>query len=153
MSAASLRLFTVYGPRQRPDLAIHKFARCMLGRETLDVLGDGSMRRDFTYIDDIVAGMVSALAWTGSSEGHEIFNLGESAPTSVLELIGLLEEVLEVRAEVRHLPAQPGDVQSTWADVRKARRLLGYRPGTSMRDGLTRFASWLRGESGTTGAA
>jgi UDP-glucuronate 4-epimerase len=143
MSIASLRFFTVYGPRQRPDLAIHKFARRMLAAEPIEVFGDGSMRRDFTYIDDIVAGICGAIQWTRHNTGHEIFNLGESTTTSVRELISLLEEALGVEATVRHLPEQPGDVKITYASVEKARRVLGYEPTTSMKEGLSHFAAWL----------
>lgn len=143
MSIASLRFFTVYGPRQRPDLAIHKFARRMVAGEPLEVFGDGSMRRDFTYIDDIIAGVCAAIQWTERITGHEIFNLGESTTTSVRELIGLLEDALGIDATVRHLAEQPGDVKITYASVEKAKRVLGYEPRTSMKEGLARFAEWL----------
>jgi UDP-glucuronate 4-epimerase len=146
ITVASLRFFTVYGPRQRPDLAIHKFARRMLRGETIEVYGDGSMRRDFTYVDDIVGGIVGAIGWTAAHTSAEVFNLGESATTSVTELIALLEEALNCRANVRHQPEQAGDVQQTFADVGKAKRMLGYRPRVSMREGLARFAAWLEAE-------
>lgn len=143
LSIASLRFFTVYGPRQRPDLAIHRFARRVLRGEPLEVYGDGSMRRDFTYIDDIVAGICGAVEWTESGRAHEIFNLGESTTTSVNELIRLLEEALGIDAEVRYLPEQPGDVKITYANVEKARRVLGYEPSTSTKVGLRHFVNWL----------
>lgn len=149
MNIASLRFFTVYGPRQRPDLAIHKFARRMLAGEPLEVFGDGSMRRDFTYVDDIVAGVLGAMRWTEHNTTHEIFNLGESTTTSVRELIGLLQDVLGIDAAVRYLPEQPGDVKITYANVGKAKQLLGYEPSTSMRQGLSRFAEWLRSTTAT----
>jgi UDP-glucuronate 4-epimerase len=143
LSVACLRFFTVYGPRQRPDLAIHKFARRMLRGDPITVYGDGSMRRDFTYIDDIIQGVQGALAWTAQAPRYDIFNLGESQTTSVAELIGLLEETLAVKARVEFGPEQPGDVRQTCADITKARTVLGYSPVTSMREGLARFSGWL----------
>jgi UDP-glucuronate 4-epimerase len=146
ITIASLRFFTVYGPRQRPDLAIHKFARRMLRGDTIDVFGDGSMRRDFTYVDDIIQGVCGAIAWTADGAGHEIFNLGESETTSVSELLALLEEILNCRANVVYRAPQPGDVEQTFADVEKARRMLAYRPQTALRQGLQRFAEWIEAE-------
>ena len=146
MTVAVLRFFTAYGPRQRPDLAIHKFARRMLAGEPIEVFGDGSMYRDFTYVDDIVDGICAAIRWTQARNAYEIFNLGESAPVSVSELVGLLEESLGARAIVRHLPAQPGDVRGTYADITKAKTVLGYRPSIPMPIGLSRFGEWLRDE-------
>ena len=143
MSVAALRFFTVYGPRQRPDLAIHKFARRMLASQPISVFGDGSMRRDFTYIDDIVDGIIRAIEWTSVPGRCEIFNLGESETTSVVELVALIEEALGRSAVVEWLPEQPGDVRQTFADVSKARHVLGYSPSTSMRQGLAQFAKWL----------
>jgi UDP-glucuronate 4-epimerase len=146
LTAASLRFFTVYGPRQRPDLAIHKFARRMLRGEPIHVFGDGSMRRDFTYVDDIVAGICSAIDWTETGSSHEVFNLGGSQTTSVKRLLELLEEVLNCEAEVVYQPEQAGDVDQTFADISKAADVLGYRPQTSLHDGLQRFAEWLKAE-------
>lgn len=143
LSVASLRFFTVYGPRQRPDLAIHKFAKSMLEGRPIQVFGDGSMRRDFTYVDDIIQGIEGAIDWTGTRTGFEVFNLGESETTSVTELIGLLEKALGVPATVTHCPEQPGDVRITCADIRKARQGLNYQPSVSMPEGLRRFADWL----------
>jgi UDP-glucuronate 4-epimerase len=139
----ALRFFTVYGPRQRPDMAIHKFARLMLAGTPLPLFGNGSTRRDYTYIDDIVRGVSAACDWEGR---FQIVNLGESRTVSLRELVGLLEAALGVRAERRRLPEQPGDVPATWADIRKARKLLGYRPKTPIEEGLRRFAEWLRAE-------
>jgi UDP-glucuronate 4-epimerase len=143
LEAISLRFFTVYGPRQRPDLAIHKFARRMLAGEKLPFFGDGSSRRDYTYVDDILAGVLAALE---VPLGHDIVNLGGAHTTSLRELIALLEEALGVRAKLDELPAQMGDMPLTSADVTHAGRVLGYAPRTSMKEGLRLFAEWLRGE-------
>lgn len=146
LTVASLRFFTVYGPRQRPDLAIHKFARRMLRGEPIHVFGDGTMRRDFTYVDDIVSGICSAIDWTQTGCLHDVFNLGGSQTTSVKRLLELLEEVLNCDAEVVYQPEQAGDVDQTFADISKAAAVLGYRPQTTLRDGLQRFAEWLQTE-------
>jgi UDP-glucuronate 4-epimerase len=144
LEAISLRFFTVYGPRQRPDLAIHKFARRMLRGEKLPFFGDGSTRRDYTYVDDIVAGVLAALGVPLSR--HEIVNLGGAQTTSLRELIALLEDALGVRAELDMQPAQMGDMPLTSADVTHAGRLLGYAPRTPLREGVRLFAEWIRGE-------
>ena len=144
LAVASLRFFTVYGPRQRPDLAIHKFARQMLRGQPIHVFGDGSMRRDFTYVDDIVAGICAAIDWTETAGSHELFNLGGAQTTSVKRLLELLEEVLDCKAEIFFQPEQAGDVDQTFADITKAVTMLGYRPKTPLHDGLQRFAEWLR---------
>jgi len=139
-----LRFFTVYGPRQRPDLAIHKFARRMLGGEKLPFFGDGSTRRDYTYIDDILAGVLASLSVPLSR--HEVVNLGGAQTTSLRELIALLEDALGVRAGLDLQPAQMGDMPLTSADVTHAGRVLGYAPRTPLRDGIRLFAEWIRGE-------
>ncbi|HEX8848350.1 MAG TPA: NAD-dependent epimerase/dehydratase family protein [Gemmatimonadaceae bacterium] len=136
----ALRFFTAYGPRQRPDLAIHKFARLMMARRPIPMFGDGSMRRDYTYVGDVVKGVRAAMDYTASQ--YEIINLGNSCTVSLRELIGALEEVLGVDAVVEQHPEQPGDVPQTWANTDKAMRLLGFRPNTPLREGLTRFAMW-----------
>ncbi len=138
----ALRFFTVFGPRQRPDLAIHKFARKMLAGESIPVFGDGTMRRDFTYVADIVSGIRAAMAYTATS--YEVLNLGNNHTVSVREMIDGLEQTLGVSACIEWLPEQPGDVPQTWADVSKAGRLLGYRPQTSFGEGLECFAAWLQ---------
>lgn len=138
-----LRFFTVYGPRQRPDLAIHKFARLIEAGAPIPVFGDGSMRRDFTYIDDIIDGVVAAMESCG---GYEIYNLGESRPVRLDDLIAAIETALGKKAVLDRLPDQPGDVRQTYADVDKAVRRLGYRPKTELTDGLRRFVHWLRYE-------
>jgi len=144
MAITCLRLFTVYGPRQRPDLAIHKFARLIEAGEPIPVYGDGTMMRDFTYVDDIVDGIIRAIA---PCTGYHTYNLGESRPVSVNELVACLEEVMGTRAVIDRQPPQPGDVERTHADVTLARRELGYVPSTDLRTGLTRFVAWLRGQS------
>lgn len=137
-----LRFFTVYGPRQRPDLAIHKFAKLIEAGESIPVFGDGSMRRDFTYIDDIVDGVVAAM---GKCSGYEIYNLGESRPVRLDELISEIQKALGKNAIIDRQPEQPGDVKQTYADVAKAVKELGYEPKTEISTGLKRFVDWLRG--------
>ena len=140
-----LRFFTVYGPRQRPEMAIHKFVRRVLEGRPIPVFGDGRSRRDYTYVDDIVAGTVAAL---DRCEGYEIYNLGESQTTSLSDLVTLIGEACGREPVVERLPAQPGDVRVTYADVSKARERLGYRPTTPVREGLERFVAWYRAHSG-----
>lgn len=137
-----LRFFNVYGPRQRPDLVIQKFRRMILEGKPIPVFGDGSTRRDYTFVDDVVAGVVAATTYAGSD--FEIINLGNNQTVSLSELIAALEDVLETRAIIKRLPEQPGDVPQTWASIGKARDLLGYRPSIALHDGLTRFADWAR---------
>jgi UDP-glucuronate 4-epimerase len=146
-----LRYFTVYGPRQRPDLAIHKFARLIEQDKPIPVFGDGSMQRDFTYIDDIIDGTMAAISKLvrrseseGECAGFNIYNLGESRPVSVSDLIKELEKALGKKATIERLPLQPGDVEKTFADVSKARKDLGYNPKTEISAGLERFVKWLR---------
>ena len=141
INVTCLRFFTVYGPRQRPDLAIHKFVRLIEAGQAIPVFGDGSMRRDFTYIDDIIDGVVSAIENCG---GYEIYNLGESKPIRLDKLIGEIEKALGKKAVIDQLPIQPGDVEQTYADVTKAREELGYSPKTEIVDGLTKFVKWFR---------
>jgi len=136
-----LRFFTVYGPRQRPDLAIHKFARLIENGQPIPIYGDGTMRRDFTYIDDIVNGVVAAI---DKCAGYEIYNLGESRPISVSDLVAEIEKALGKQAAKDHLPVQPGDVNQTYADVAKAQRDLDYDPATHIATGLAAFVRWLR---------
>ena len=139
---ACLRFFTVYGPRQRPDLAISKFTRSILAGEPIDRYGDGSTARDYTYIDDIIQGILAAARHTDQSS-FEIFNLGGSATTTLNELIAMIGETVGREPVIRQLPDQPGDVPRTFADVDKARRLLGYEPRTPVTLGLKRYAEWL----------
>jgi UDP-glucuronate 4-epimerase len=136
-----LRFFTVYGPRQRPDLAIHKFAKLIEQGKPIPVYGDGTMMRDFTYIDDIIDGTVAAVE---RCAGFEIYNLGHSHPISVNDLIAEIEKALGKKAIREYLPPQPGDVERTYADVTKAAKDLGYNPSTTTQEGLAKFVTWLR---------
>ena len=138
---ACLRFFTVYGPRQRPDLAISKFTRSIREGKSIDFYGDGSTARDYTYIDDIVQGVLAALEYTDVSS-FEIFNLGGSATTTLSELVALIEHAVGKKAVINPLPDQPGDVPLTYADVEKSSRLLGYHPATPIRDGVVKYAAW-----------
>jgi len=142
MRIVALRFFTVYGPRQRPDLAIHKFANRMLAGQSIPIFGDGTTRRDYTYVRDIIDGIEAAMGYEGAP--FEIFNLGESQTITLNELIATLEKVLGCRAILDRQPEQPGDVPATWADIGKARRLLGYHPQTTLESGLRAFADWLK---------
>ncbi|HHY46037.1 MAG TPA: NAD-dependent epimerase/dehydratase family protein [Firmicutes bacterium] len=137
----ALRFFTVYGPRQRPDLAIHKFARKILREETIPIYGDGSTSRDYTYVDDIIQGIQAAMDYDGNA--YEIINLGNNHTVRLLEMVRTLEEVLGLKAQLDFLPPQPGDVPQTWADINKAERLLGFRPSTPFPEGIRRFIKWL----------
>jgi len=136
-----LRFFTVYGPRQRPDMAIHLFARKLLAGEALPLFGDGTSARDYTYIDDIIDGVVKAV---DRPFGYEIFNLGENQTTRLDGLVDLLSKALGVTARVERKPFQPGDVEITCADINHARDALGYAPRFGMEEGLARFVAWLR---------
>ena len=138
-----LRFFTVYGARQRPDLAIHKFARLISEGKPIPVFGDGTTRRDYTFVDDIVAGVRAAMDYEGSV--YEVVNLGGSRTVELRELIALLERELGRKAVIDRQPPQPGDVPQTYADVSKARRLLGYDPQTPIEEGIRRFVEWFKG--------
>jgi UDP-glucuronate 4-epimerase len=138
-----LRFFTVYGPRQRPDLAIRKFTQLMLAGQRISMFGDGSSGRDYTFIDDIVRGIVAAL---GYDCAYEVFNLGNSSPVTLRTLIETLETVIQVKTDIETLPDQPGDVPITCADISKARRILGYAPQTPFREGIERFVDWYRSQ-------
>jgi UDP-glucuronate 4-epimerase len=142
MRIVCLRFFTVYGARQRPDLAIHKFAKLISAGKPIPVFGDGTTRRDYTYIDDIIAGVRSAIDYEGTK--YEVINLGESRTVELRELISLLEDVLGKRAQIDRQPPQPGDVPQTLADISKARKLLGYDPQTEIETGIRRFVEWFR---------
>jgi UDP-glucuronate 4-epimerase len=137
----ALRYFTVYGPRQRPDLAIHQFTKRIHAGKPIDQFGDGTTRRDYTYIDDIVQGTMAALNYDGPM--FDIFNLGESETIQLKDLIAAIETALGKKATINRLPEQPGDVPLTCADISKAQRLLGYKPITRFSDGLPRFVDWF----------
>ncbi|NJL99817.1 MAG: NAD-dependent epimerase/dehydratase family protein [Synechococcaceae cyanobacterium SM2_3_2] len=140
----ALRLFTVYGPRQRPDLAIHKFARCILAGDPLPMYGDGSTSRDYTYVMDTVAGIRAAMAYDG--DPWSVFNLGNDQRVTLLEVVQGLETVLGHKAKLDWQPEQPGDVSHTWADISLAGQKLGYAPKTSFLAGLQQFAEWLQSQ-------
>jgi UDP-glucuronate 4-epimerase len=148
MGFLALRFFTVYGPRQRPDLAIRKFSELMLRGEPIPFYGDGSTERDYTWIDDILQGVLAAIDRSRRIPGEfEIINLGESRTTSLQSLVTLISAALGVQPQLQYLPLQPGDVNRTFADVSRARTLLDYRPTTPVEVGIPRFVEWLRAES------
>jgi UDP-glucuronate 4-epimerase len=145
LTTICLRFFTVYGPRQRPDLAIHKFIALIEAGKSIPVYGDGSMGRDYTYVDDIVAGVIASLECVpAATVPFEVFNLGNCRPVRLAELIVKLEVATGTKALQERLPDQPGDVPITWANIDKAKRLLGYSPQTSMEEGLRNFVAWYR---------
>ncbi len=138
-----LRFFTVYGPRQRPEMAIHKFARLMLAGQPIQRFGDGSSVRDYTYVDDILDGVVKAV---DHDEGFGVYNLGESQTYSLTTLLQMLSKALCVPARIEGQPDQPGDVPATCADISLSRRVLGYDPRVSLAEGIARFVAWLQQE-------
>ncbi len=140
MRFIALRFFTVYGPKQRPDLAIHKFVHKILKDEPIPVFGDGSTKRDYTYIEDIINGLMGAIAYKDSR--YEIINLGSGRTISLTEMIQTIEEVFGKKAIINRLPMQPGDVPQTYADINQARKLLGYNPSISFKDGISKFKDW-----------
>lgn len=135
-----LRFFTVYGPRQRPDLAINKFVRLIEAGESIPVFGDGSTCRDYTYVDDIVTGILGALSYQKTP--YELINLGNDQAVTLSQMIQTIESVVGKQAIIDRLPEQPGDVPQTWADISKAKELFGYDPKTSFREGIQRFVAW-----------
>ena len=137
----SLRFFTVYGPRQRPDLAIHSFTKAIRDGRPIQQFGDGSTRRDYTYIDDILQGVVACLGYDGQL--CDVFNLGENQTTTLGELIAMIEKALGKKAVIERKPEQPGDVPVTYADITKARANLGYDPRTKIAEGIPKFVEWF----------
>jgi len=147
LPVSCLRFFTVYGPRQRPDLAIYKFTSLLEAGKPLPVFGDGQTGRDYTFVDDIVSGILGAVSFespASSAAPFEVFNLGNSSPVKLNELIEHLERATGRKAIRQQLPMQPGDVPLTWADISKAKRMLGYHPATKLDEGLRRFVAWFR---------
>ena len=140
-----LRFFTVYGARQRPDLAIHKFSRLISEGKPIQIFGDGTTRRDYTFVDDIIQGVRASIDFDGSM--HEVFNLGESETTELKRLVELLEESLGIKAIIDRQPMQPGDVPITFADISKAKQLLGYSPTTKIEEGIPKFVEWFQSKS------
>lgn len=145
MNVVMLRFFTVYGPKQRPDLAINKFTRLMLNNEEIPMFGDGTTSRDYTYIDDIVDGIIKSCNYALKNENvYEILNIGNSSPTSLKEMINTIAKVLNVEPKIKQLPMQPGDVDRTYADVSKAKTLIGYEPKTTFEEGIKKFIEWYK---------
>lgn len=138
-----LRFFTVYGPRQRPDLAIHKFAKCIYKGEPVPIYGDGTSERDYTYIDDIVDGIIAAL---NEPMGYEIINLGCGNPIALMQVVKLLEQVLGKKAKLEFSPMPPSDPPLTHADITKAKQLLGYEPKVQVEEGVPKFVEWFERE-------
>ena len=143
MNIACLRIFTAYGPRQRPEMAIHKFTRLIDRGEKIPIYGDGSSRRDYTYIDDLIEGILGVIRY---HKGFEIYNLGESQTTSLIELIKLIEGAFGKKGDIEMLELQPGDVSVTYADIIKAKRMLKYQPKVKMEEGIKRFVEWYRAQ-------
>jgi len=145
INMACLRFFTVYGPRQRPDLAIHKFTKLISKGKPIPYYGDGSTERDYTYIEDIIDGVVKALEWAGEGKGkYEVFNLGESNTIRLSRMVAAIEDALGKKAIINQLPMQPGDVNRTFADISKAKRILGYQPKWHFEDGIAQFVRWFK---------
>jgi len=145
MNIIMLRFFTVYGPKQRPDLAINKFTRLMLENKEIPMFGDGTTSRDYTYIDDIVDGIIRSCDYVMNNKNvYEILNIGNSSPTSLSEMINIIGKTLGIEPKINRLPMQPGDVQRTFADVSKAKKLLGYEPKTSFEEGIRNFVKWYK---------
>lgn len=148
MNIIMMRFFTVYGPKQRPDLAINKFTRLMLENKSIPMFGDGNTARDYTYVDDIVDGITRCMRYVDiNSNVYEIINLGNSSPISLKEMINTIGEVLEIKPDIEKLPMQPGDVDITYADISKAKKLIGYEPKTKFKEGIEKFIEWYKGEN------
>jgi UDP-glucuronate 4-epimerase len=143
MNIACLRIFTAYGPRQRPEMAIHKFTRLIDQGEKIPIYGDGSSRRDYTYIDDLIEGIMGVIRY---HKGFEVYNLGESQTTSLMELINLIEGAFRKKANIEMLEPQPGDVSMTYADITKAEQMLRYQPEVKMEEGIKRFVEWYKAQ-------
>ena len=142
INVVALRFFTVYGPRQRPDLAISKFCRLIDEGKPIQMYGDGTTKRDYTFIDDIVAGIKASIAY--DKTGFEIINLGGGEPITLKRMIATIEESMGKKAEIEHLPMQPGDVEKTVCDYTKAQKLLNYKPNTSFAEGIAKYVAWKR---------
>lgn len=143
MNIIMLRFFTVYGPKQRPDLAINKFTRLMLEGKCIPMYGDGTTSRDYTYVDDIVDGICKSCDYVINNDNvYEIINLGSNSPVSLKEMINTIGEVLNVEPKIEVLPMQPGDVDRTYADISKAKKLLGYSPKFTFKEGIQKFIDW-----------
>lgn len=149
MNIIMLRFFTVYGPKQRPDLAINKFTRLMLEGKKIPMFGNGTTSRDYTYVDDIVDGIVRSANYVDINDDvYEIINLGNSSPVSLNEMISAIAKAVGVEPKIEELPMQPGDVERTYSDISKAKKMLGYEPKTSFEDGIKKFVDWYRNKEG-----
>ena len=145
MNVIMLRFFTVYGPKQRPDLAINKFTRLMLEGKKIPMFGDGTTSRDYTFIDDIVDGIIKSCNYVLENKNvYEILNLGNSSPVSLKEMINTIGQALEIKPDIEQLPMQPGDVERTYADISKAKSLIGYEPKTTFEQGIKNFVNWYK---------
>ena len=145
MNIIMLRFFTVYGPKQRPDLAINKFTRLMLEGKEIPMFGDGTTSRDYTYIDDIVDGIIKSCNYCMNNQDvYEILNIGNSSPTTLKEMINTIGQALGIEPKIKQLPMQPGDVDRTYADVSKAKTLIGYEPKTTFKEGIENFVKWYK---------
>lgn len=145
MNVIMLRFFTVFGPKQRPDLAINKFTRLMLEGKKIPMFGDGTTSRDYTFIDDIVDGIIKSCNYVMKNKDvYEILNLGNSSPVSLKEMINTIGQALEIKPDIEQLPMQPGDVERTYADISKAKSLIGYEPKTTFKDGIKKFTDWYK---------
>ncbi|MFN2433343.1 MAG: GDP-mannose 4,6-dehydratase [Gemmatimonadota bacterium] len=153
LDVVCLRYFTVYGPRQRPEMAVHKFARYLSAGRSLPVYGRGLLQRDYTYVSDAVAGTLSAIDFLLRTRPcFEVFNIGNSRRVRLDELLEMLQAALGLQGQVRHEDGPPGDVKRTWADISKARRLLGYEPKVPIEEGIREFAAWFLAEGGALAA-
>ena len=149
MNIIMLRFFTVYGPKQRPDLAINKFTRLMLNNEEIPMFGDGTTSRDYTYVDDIVDGIIRSCNYVmNNNDVYEILNLGNSSPISLKEMINVIGNVVGVEPKIKQLPMQPGDVERTYADVSKAKKIIGYEPKVTFEEGIKNFVEWYKQNKG-----
>ena len=145
MNIIMLRFFTVYGPKQRPDLAINKFTRLMLEEKEIPMFGDGTTSRDYTYIDDIVDGIIKSCQYCMDNKAvYEILNIGNSSPTTLKEMIDTIGQALGIEPKIKQLPMQPGDVDRTYADISKAKKLIGYEPKTTFKQGIENFVKWYK---------
>ena len=145
MNVIMLRFFTVFGPKQRPDLAINKFTRLMLEGKKIPMFGDGTTSRDYTFIDDIVDGIIKSCNYVLENKNvYEILNLGNSSPVSLKEMINTIGQALEIKPDIEQLPMQPGDVERTYADISKAKSLIGYEPKTTFEQGIKNFVNWYK---------
>jgi UDP-glucuronate 4-epimerase len=142
MDVICLRFFTAYGPRQRPDLAIHKFCRLIAADQPIEMYGDGTSKRDYTYVEDIVGGIEKALCL--AEPGFEVINLGRGEPVDLVDMIRTIEKALGKKATIVHKPMPAGDVKNTFAGIERARSLLGYEPQTSMAEGIAKFVAWYQ---------